>query len=57
MQTSRDITTAGGKRAYVYQAAPDRQECICTGCGWSDTKVGIAPALAATSAHARQCKA
>ncbi|GAA3765553.1 hypothetical protein [Micromonospora maritima] len=56
MQTSKDITTAGGKRAYVYQLG-NKFEGICTGCGWSVEKIGLAPALSATSGHAGRCRA
>ncbi|MEU4776884.1 hypothetical protein [Micromonospora sp. NPDC023633] len=56
MQVSRDILTAGLKRAYVYQLG-DKFQGICTGCGWSVEKIGLAPALVATSAHAGRCRA
>ncbi|MFI9527330.1 hypothetical protein [Micromonospora rosaria] len=47
-------TTQGRKSSYVYQVGSDFVG-FCTGCGWTVTKVGHAPALMAASDHAQNC--
>lgn len=56
MQVSRTITTKGRKRAYVYQVGKGF-DLMCTGCGYTDHRVGLAPALKVLGDHARTCTA
>lgn len=57
MVVSRPIDTAGGRLAWVEQDPAAQFTVICDGCGLSEYRAGLAPALARVSEHAEQCTA